>query len=687
MLGKVNSFMPGNKQVFSTAMNAADRRRWDSQWGEAAQEYERALVEFPDDAAARGGLGFCFMQTKQWQHALGEYEYILQREPSNVIALSKTAELYVILNRRDDAYKAYLHLAELYSQAGQGARAEAAWQKAVQLSPGEPEPHERLAAYYVGKKDIALMIQERLAAAQGYLLRNEMEAARIQCEEVLRADRTNTQAQLLLSRSMQPSGTNAPASAAAAIGNFTGSPVTETMTAGNTSGGNTGIMGNMGNFGGAGNSMPNPAAAGMVGNGANPTPHKRITASQVTGALRQAQTFQTQGRFNDAIDLCEQILASGFDRPDARYFLGWLYQEQQRWDEAIRQFQMLLNDPDYALSCYYALGQCYQARGDLQTASVHFDEAVDRVNLDALTAEESDQLVQLCQEAAEAHRQLGEQEQAVTVYNALLGFLRSRGWHDRVSQVEFMLAQLQQAQPASRPPLTPPPPMPYAAPQPQGNVTRVLPPEQMAAMHYGTADAATQTFNAAGMLPVQPPISSIPVTTNTAGELPEWLTGILSDADKKQLSIRQAAARPEAPSMPPAQSAIANQPTMEQQAISNPHASLDSMTGVTMRKPMPPVAPAAPPVQPPVAAVQPEALPDVEPFAQPAQPPTLPAPAAPAFEVVQSISPQKTKGGAEDLLSQMAGTVGKDEVLKHVADAVLASTTSLPENIRLQVVQ
>ncbi len=706
-------------------MNTADRRRWDSQWGEAAQEYERALAEFPDDAAARGGLGFCFMQTKQWQHALGEYEYILQREPSNVIALSKTAELYVILNRRDDAYKAYLHLAELYSQAGQGARAEAAWQKAVQLSPGEPEPHERLAAYYIGKKDIALMIQERLAAAQGYLLRNEMEAARIQCEEVLRADRTNTQAQLLLSRSMQPSGTNAPASSATAIGNFTGSPVTETMTAGNTSGGNTGIMGNTGNFGGAGNSMPNPAAAGMVGNGANPTPHKRITASQVTGALRQAQTFQTQGHFNDAIDLCEQILASGFDRPDARYFLGWLYQEQQRWDEAIRQFQMLLNDPDYALSCYYALGQCYQARGDLQTASVHFDEAVDRVNLDALTAEESDQLVQLCQEAAEAHRQLGEQEQAVTVYNALLGFLRSRGWHDRVTQVEFMLAQLQQAQPASRPPLTPPPAMPYAAPQPQGNVshvlppeqkatkhgmadaatqtfnvagvppapqpqgnvTRVLPPEQMAAMHYGTADASNQTFNAAGMPPVQPPISSIPVTTNTAGELPEWLTGILSDADKTQLSSRQAAARPEAPSMPPAQSAIANQPTMEQQAISNPHASLDSMTGVTMRKSMPPVAPAAPPVQPPVAAVQLDALPGAEPFAQPAQPPTLPAPAAPAFEVVQSTSPQKTKGGAEDLLSQMAGTVGKDEVLKHVADAVLASTASLPENIRLQVVQ
>jgi len=187
--------MPGNRQAFSTAMNAADRYRWDSHWAEAAREYQRALAEFPDDAMARSGLGFCYMQTKQWQQALNEYEYTLKRDPSNVIALSKTAELYGILNRRDDAYKAYLHLADLYSQAGQGARAEAAWQKAVQLSPHDPEPHERLAAYYFGKKDISFMIQERLAAAQGYLRRNDLMAARMQCEEVLRIDTTNIQAQ------------------------------------------------------------------------------------------------------------------------------------------------------------------------------------------------------------------------------------------------------------------------------------------------------------------------------------------------------------------------------------------------------------------------------------------------------------------------------------------------------------
>ncbi len=734
-------------------MNAADRLRWDSKWEEAAKEYQRALAEFPDDTMARGGLGFCYMQTRQWKQALKEYEYTLQRDPGNVIALSKTAELYGILNRREDAYKSYLHLADLYSQAGQGARAEAAWQKAAQLIPTEPEPHERLAAYYTGKKDVAMMLQERLAAAQGYLLRQDFAAARAQCEEVLRADAQNKKAQQLLSQiagEKKPSGTLAADTGASRVPGAdsapadremsTGSPVVDMTTMGDTSGGNTGIMGNMasaGNFGGM--NGPSPVATGGMG-----SPRGRITASQVTGVLRQAQTFQTQGRFNDAIDLCEQILASGFDRPDARYFLGWLYQEQQRWDEAIRQFQMLLNDPDYALSCFYALGQCYRAKGDLQSATMHFDEAVDRVNLDALTVEESDQLVQLCQEAAEAHRMLGEQEQALTVYNALLGFLRSRGWSDKVAQVEFMLQQMQNS-PMPRPVTPQPAQQPPYPQQPQQPAMPTIP------------DAATMAFNMGANVPppastqLPPPSTSMAPTTNSsAGDLPDWLTGILSDADKTQLVNKPAAqtpagpAQPQAP-QPPAQESIPSQPTMMMpQPVVDQPTTIQQLPGAGANgnnapAPAPAPASAAPswlledakpgnatriippensparnvapaqPVQPAQAAPQAQPAPVPEP-AQ-AAPPPVPAPAAPVEPLaavppvvpvapVEQVSPilqnpispapvsaRSARSSAEELLGQIAGKSSKDEILQQVADAVVASTASLPENVRLQVIQ
>jgi tetratricopeptide (TPR) repeat protein len=722
-------------------MNAADRHRWDSHWAEALQDYQRALIEFPEDVTARSGLGFCYMQTKQWQKALNEYTSVLQNDPSNIIALSKTAELYGILNRRDDAYHAYLHLADLYAQAGQGARAEAAWQKAVQLSPGNPEPYERLASYYFEKKDIAQMLQQRLAAAHAYLMRNEWKSAQLQCEEVLRADKTNSQAQQLLmqilsggqglptSRGQQTAQPHTGAGAAnlsSAVRQdngadssakpeqrdnlplslsdpsaSSGQPATDRIR--NISGGNSGIMGNMGSAGNyGGNPGPSSTSAGN-GPGMPSASQTRITSNQVTGALQQAQMYQNQGRFNDAINLCEQILESGFDRPDARYFLGWLYQEQQRWDDAIQQFQHLLNDPDYALSCYYALGQCYRARGDLRTATVHFDEAVDRVNLDALTVEESDQLVQLCQEAAEAHRLLGEQEQALTVYNALLGFLRSRGWSDKVSQVEFMLQQAQSTASA-------PPPSAPAVGQ-----------SKPAAAYSEVPEAPTMEFNAASMAQGGQQASQV----SQAGELPDWLTGILNDPDKAQAAKKSA--QPATPPSPvqPTPRPVAEQPKPPAPEPAPPTAQTSIPSWLTedakpnatrvlppeqvsyqnadqataeIQQPLqtPPAPPQAPVAPPPVVPTTPTVAPTA-----PAQPPALempyasgpfPAQQAPnpldvmALQAPTSAPTPEYKPAFEELLGQISGSLPNVHT-QGVAEALIASTNYLPEDIRMQVVR
>ncbi len=484
-------FMPGDQEIFAAAMSQADSFRWDRQWAEASRQYQRALAEFPADPRARCGLGYCYMQTRQWEAALAEYQHVLEQDATNVVALAKMAELYVILQRNSEAFQAYLVLGDYYAATTQVARSEAAWQKAALLSPEEPGPHERLAQHFREKNDLTSAIKEHLEAARGYIQQGELERARRHAEAVLQANPEHEQAQKMLASlaesvsgslgtrrtireelaaytvwaapdlseggvplwsgplaQLQESSTGkfsvpsarAPGMASLAARDAAGS---EALSADHT--------------GRTGNSMakkgtPPPQGGkgtGNTGRGGSNEQHgrseqngrKRMTAAQVASALRQAQAAQTEGRIAEAIDLCEQIISSGFDRPDARYFLGWLYQEQERWQEAIEQFGELLNDPDYALSCFYALGQCYRAMGDLTAAAEHFDEAVDRVNLDALTLEESDQLIQLCHEAAEAHRALGELDQTETVYNALLGFLRSRGWQDQIAEVEQMMAE------------------------------------------------------------------------------------------------------------------------------------------------------------------------------------------------------------------------------------------------------
>jgi tetratricopeptide (TPR) repeat protein len=436
--------MPGDREAFADALRQADHHRWESQWQEAARHYDRALAEFPLEVAARSGFAFCLMQMQQWQSALVEYQRVLTQDATSVLALSKVAELERLLDRPEAAWQTYLRLGDVYAADQQGARAEAAWQKAADLRPDVPEAYERLARHFEGKRDHVGAVQAHLAAALSYAGRGESAQARRHVEEVVRLEPHQPQALALLER------------VAAAAQRQEGSPAPRPMLLEETSPPYLSTNGSSSDFladtGRTGNSMAKkgtPPAQGGSRGGGNPgrgTPadqggRKRMTAQQVASALRQAQTAQTEGHMEEAIDLCEQIISSGFDRPDARYFLGWLYQEQERWEEAIGQFQELLNDADYALSCFYALGQCYRAMGDLNMAAQHFDEAVDRVNLDALTLEESDQLIQLCHEAAEAHRALGELEQTETVYSALLGFLRSRGWQDQAAEVEQMMAE------------------------------------------------------------------------------------------------------------------------------------------------------------------------------------------------------------------------------------------------------
>ena len=123
--------------------------------------------------------------------------------------------------------------------------------------------------------------------------------------------------------------------------------------------------------------------------GGTMTSMPQIATDQVAEMFQLALTYQSQGRFNDAINLCEQILESGFEQPDTHFFLGCLYQGQQRWDDAIQQYKQLLDNSDYALACGYALDLCYSAQADLRTGTVDLDDVVDSVNRDMPTIEEA----------------------------------------------------------------------------------------------------------------------------------------------------------------------------------------------------------------------------------------------------------------------------------------------------------
>ena len=279
-----------------------------------------------------------------------------------------------------------------------------------------------------------------------------------------------------------------------------------------------------------------------------------------------------------------------------------------------------------------------------------------------------------------------------------------------------MLKQLQNTPlPPQRPASTPLPPVQ------QANATRILPPEQAGMMQQpqpqsqpqqapipapyqaNMLDAATMAHNMGTMPPTpgQPAAPLPPTSTSSLGELPDWLTGILNDNDKTQIAMKQ----PGPPVAPPP--LVMNQPTVAPPPIPAPDASPSWLTdGASATRIIPPEqqpafsAPAAFEQTAQVAPPPPPFVPVPAERPAPAQPTAIMPPALPVAQVAPAPAPEPLfmpvnppaeqtakAASAEDLLAQIAGTASNEGTLKNVSDMLLASTSNLQDNVRVQVVK
>jgi tetratricopeptide (TPR) repeat protein len=122
--------------------------------------------------------------------------------------------------------------------------------------------------------------------------------------------------------------------------------------------------------------------------------------------------------------------------------LGLLYQERVRLDEAIEQLQLALDDPEYKLGSHFALGECYRARGRLDEALTHFIEVAKIVDMRTVSRDQASDLVRLYESLAGTYALKGEQEQALAFTNALVEFLSTKGWEDKVKEARQRLDML-----------------------------------------------------------------------------------------------------------------------------------------------------------------------------------------------------------------------------------------------------
>lgn len=117
---------------------------------------------------------------------------------------------------------------------------------------------------------------------------------------------------------------------------------------------------------------------------------------------------------------------------EARYNLGIAYLEQGLIDEAIKEFEMALNDKKWEMECYTNLGECYKRKKDLMEAIKWYGEALDFVE------ESSIQAYALKYEIACLYEELNDSEMALQLFGEV------KDWNPEYGEVTSRIKSIEE---------------------------------------------------------------------------------------------------------------------------------------------------------------------------------------------------------------------------------------------------
>lgn len=398
--------MPANKSSFQDALRKASNAAWDRRWNTAIIEYQRALLEFPNDASAHAGLALALQESGNLDQALAEYKFLAKLQAGDPAPLAHVAVLLERMNQKRQAANAYLDLAEVYCQEKQMTRAVEAWRKAVALDPDMVAPHSKLAAAFLEAGHNAAAAREFVTLAKLAQRNGEGNKAQEYVERALALEPDNTQARFLINE-LNGRGASLAAQPGA-------SPVEL-----------------------ARRSALSRLASTVLD---DKTPWRRseslaLGAADVDAMLARAINAQENGQTREAIQLYEEIIASGIERPEVLFNLAILYQNTLRYDDSIRLLNQTAPLPQFAVASQFALGQSYRAQGKVDEALGHYIQAMKIVDLSTVNRAQADQVIRLYQSLSEGYRAKGDEQSARQFSETLIAFLAAKGWQDKVRQV------------------------------------------------------------------------------------------------------------------------------------------------------------------------------------------------------------------------------------------------------------
>ncbi len=368
------------------------------------KEYGRALAEFPDDRTAQRNMAQCLFRLREWPKAQAAYEDLMKSDPSDLFALNRLAEIHLALGKQPQALAAYMRLADLYTQKNQFHEAIRSLRELARAMPHNREVHSRLL-------DLTQEVGDRQAQAVEHISLSEIELNEGHLGEA--------QGHADAASSLDPDNPEVRRWAYTVKRRLAESAGTISLD-------NAEVGGSR--------------ITAMPGTGMLPQHEESPEAVEL---VERAEEAKNRGEFREAMELYDQAVRAGAKRASVFYTGGLLNQQMGRPDVAIPFLERAQQDPEFAMSSNYVIGQCYFAQRLFPKAVAAFERALTLINMDQITRNEADELIELYSAAAEAHLADNNPGRSSSLYTNLVSIFKERKFnHPDMAKLEKRAEEL-----------------------------------------------------------------------------------------------------------------------------------------------------------------------------------------------------------------------------------------------------
>ena len=448
--------MAKHPDAFQTAMNQGHSAAWDQNWDRAAAHYRKALELSDDDPQALTSLGLALIELQDFEGALNCYQKAAKVSPNDPLPLEKIAQLCERMGSLDLAAQAALRGAELYLQNKDIQKAVENWERVTRLDPENLLARSRLAMVYEKSGEISKAVSQYLAFASILHAGGNTEKARQAIDQALKINPNSQEAADYLSlirdfkplpKPVRPRGGTAPLrmaqvrqlQAPSASAQLELDPVSQACQKALTQ------LAEMLFETEEETSEPAaPAPAGRKGLQAlvssmsvalskpQDRPRKLLHLSQVID-------LQARGEYGQAADELLRAQELGLDHSAVSFDLGYLFAQIGRFDSAIRHLQNAVKNADFALGSRILLGDMFRKKGQIREASFEYLQALKLADLEIAPINRVEELSQLYELLIESHRKQKDARMQERLCEGVHEMLARADWREQIKRARQQL--------------------------------------------------------------------------------------------------------------------------------------------------------------------------------------------------------------------------------------------------------